>query len=184
MRVLRVTLVLRPGASRGWIARLDHRDRRLFGRWALDAGASRRSRLAWSAVTHLGGATSTLTAGVAPLGSESRLREAAGLALLVLIASHLVVQVVKRSVGRPRPSRGEAGSLIAVPDRFSFPSGHAAAAMSIAFGYAIVFPHLAAPLVGGAVLVGMSRVVLGVHYPGDVLAGQLIALATGLAVVH
>ena len=33
-----------------------------------------------------------------------------------------------------------------------------------------------------AVLIGMSRVRLGVHYPGDVLVGQLIAIATGVAV--
>lgn len=170
--------------TRAWIARLDHRDRTLLGRWALDASASRRSRVAWRTVTHLGGATSTIAAGVAPLTLDSRAHEAAGLALVVLILSHLLVQLVKRGVGRPRPCRDHCGSLVTVPDRFSFPSGHAAAAMSIAFGYSVVFPELAVPLVAAAAVVGMSRVVLGVHYPGDVLAGQLIALATGLAVVR
>jgi undecaprenyl-diphosphatase len=69
------------------------------------------------------------------------------------------------------------------PDKFSFPSGHAAAAMSIAFAYAVVFTALSLPLVVLAALVGMSRVCLGVHYPGDVLAGQTIALATGCALL-
>jgi undecaprenyl-diphosphatase len=67
---------------------------------------------------------------------------------------------------------------VEVPDRFSFPSGHACAAMSVAIGFAVAFPALAAPLLVLAWLVGFSRVVLGVHYPGDVLVGQAIALIT------
>jgi undecaprenyl-diphosphatase len=53
--------------------------------------------------------------------------------------------------------------------------------MAVAFGYAMAFPSLAAPLIAMAFLVGASRVFLGVHYPGDVLVGQLIAVLTGVA---
>ena len=67
-----------------------------------------------------------------------------------------------------------------MPDRFSFPSGHACAAMSVAFAYGMSMPGLALPLTLLAVIVGMSRVRLGVHFPGDVLAGQVIAIATVL----
>ena len=70
------------------------------------------------------------------------------------------------------------------PDRFSFPSGHAAAAMSVAFIYANAWPSLALPLIAVAGAVGLSRVFLGVHYLGDVLTGQLIAVGTGAAVLH
>jgi len=85
-------------------------------------------------------------------------------------------------VSRPRPSNAlDCAALVVEPDRFSFPSGHSAAAMAVAFGYAMAFPSLTAPLVSIAFLVGASRVFLGVHYPGDVLVGQLIAVLTGVA---
>jgi len=92
---------------------------------------------------------------------------------------------VKRTVGRPRPTHdGVWRSLATVPDRFSFPSGHSAAAMSVALAYTIVFPSLAIVLIPVAVLVGLSRVFLGVHYPGDVLTGQLLAVLVGVIVVR
>ena len=74
-------------------------------------------------------------------------------------------------------------TLVVEPDRFSFPSGHSAAAMSVAFVYAFAFPQLAIVLVPLAFLVGASRVCLGVHYPGDVLIGQLIAVLTAIPTV-
>ena len=74
-------------------------------------------------------------------------------------------------------------SILADPDRFSFPSGHAAAAMSIAFGFSIVMPQLTVLLVSAAVFIGASRVFVALHFPGDVLAGQMLALVTGAVVV-
>jgi undecaprenyl-diphosphatase len=55
--------------------------------------------------------------------------------------------------------------------------------MSVAFVYAMAFPHLSSSLLLLATLVGWSRVRLGVHYPGDVLAGQAIAIAAGVVVL-
>jgi undecaprenyl-diphosphatase len=164
--------------------RLDARDRALFLRWANTAETARRTRRAWTALTHIGGATSTILASTVPLAIDGAIHEAARLALLTLVVSHLVVQLIKRSVGRPRPSRRTSRETFVVePDKFSFPSGHAAAAMSVAFAYAVVFPHAAFPLVTLAALVGVSRICLGVHYPGDVLVGQAIALSTGWAIL-
>ena len=160
------------------IAHLDARDRAMFLRLATGARRGASSQWIWTGLTHLGGATATIALslgcvlsgkGAWALGGRS--------ALVTLVVSHLLVQLIKRSVGRPRPSGGlEAAALIAAPDRFSFPSGHAAAVASVALGMGQAFPDWS-PLLGTvAVLVGFSRVALGVHYPGDVLVGQALAV--------
>ena len=167
------------------LTRLDARDRALFARCVIDASTSRRRRLLWVALTHIGGATCSIFAAIAPrvLGFGGELARASAQALETLVVSHLFVQLVKRTVGRPRPSRAVLiAASVREPDRFSFPSGHSAAAMSVAFIYALVFPAIAAPLLALAFVVGVSRVCLGVHYPGDVLVGQAIAVCTGVVV--
>ena len=162
------------------LLQLDRRDRELFVR-CVDHSRTRRGwSAAWTFLTHLGGAVFTIGAALAPiLFGDGALEQAARHALATLVISHFGVQMVKRTVSRPRPSRREAwAALVNEPDRFSFPSGHSAAAMAVAFAYAMAFPALALPLVVLAILVGASRVFLGVHYPGDVLVGQLIAIGT------
>ena len=94
-----------------------------------------------------------------------------------------MVQMIKRNVVRARPTEEERRRAhVPLPDRFSFPSGHATAVMSVAFVHAANFPSLGWSLLALAALVGLSRVRLGVHYPGDVLVGQMLAIATGVVV--
>lgn len=160
-----------------WLIRLDARDRALFSRLALTSTTARSRRHFWTSLTHLGGARASiglaLMQSLVPGGSLAL----AWRTLCLLGLSHLVVQLIKRTVGRPRPSaRESSGALVLIPDRFSFPSGHACAAMALALGVASAVPALTVPLLIGALLVGFSRVMLGVHYPGDVLIGQAIAL--------
>jgi undecaprenyl-diphosphatase len=166
------------------LARLAARDRDLYVRWALTDGSARLLRTGLTAVTHAGGAFSSVTLAALPLFGIRPLGSAGWKPLGALVFSHLVVQLFKRTVGRPRPSQTlSARAAIAEPDRFSFPSGHAAAAMSIAVVYAVLFPVLAVPVILGATAVGLTRVFLGVHYPGDVIAGQMIAVVTALVVL-
>jgi undecaprenyl-diphosphatase len=167
------------------LTRLDARDRALFTRLSVFERASRGARFFWTAVTHLGGVMSSITAATFPFATQGSLLPEGRRALTALVISHLIVQLVKRTVGRRRPASvlGDV-ALIAEPDQFSFPSGHAAAAMSVAIVYSFAFPALASVLIPLAMLVGMSRVCLGVHYPGDVLIGQLIAALTAIPVVR
>lgn len=166
------------------LLRLDRRDRALFERCVDHSRTRRMWRAGWTLLTHLGGASCTIAAALLPsLLADGALREAAVHALATLIMSHVAAQLVKRTVNRPRPSFGTAWTALArVPDRFSFPSGHSTAAMAVAFSYALAFPALTVPLLSLAVLVGASRVFLGVHYPGDVVIGQLLAVGTALLI--
>lgn len=132
-------------------------------------------------LTHLGDAWVTIAAVlvVAALG-EARL----GMTMLVANAlSHIPVQILKRLVARPRPSDafGRPLALVPLPDPFSFPSGHAAAATAIAATAAVAHPWIAPVVLPLAGLVSYSRVALRVHHPGDVVAGIALGLGGALA---
>ena len=139
------------------------------------------SRTTWTMITHLGGTGPSVLAAGLPWFACCALHQASRLALASVVLSHLLVQLVKRTVGRSRPAGDGCVALVQEPDRFSFPSGHATASMSVAIAYGMSFPVWAVPLFLLAVLVGFSRIRLAVHYPSDVLVGQGIAVATAAA---
>ena len=165
------------------LVRLGAHDRALMLRCAISPAAPRASRAAWAAITHLGSTAVSLAFAGVPWFACCALHEASRLALTTLVVSHLLVQLVKRTVGRGRPSRvGELNAVVREPDRFSFPSGHATASLAVALSYGMVFPLWAGPLLFVALLVGFSRVRLAVHYPSDVVIGQMIAMVTAAGV--
>jgi undecaprenyl-diphosphatase len=80
---------------------------------------------------------------------------------------------------RPRPYEAHPGILpFAAPlDHYSFPSGHTLHAVAFAVVAMAYYPWLAWVAVPFTLLVAASRVMLGLHYPSDVVAGALIGAA-------
>ena len=103
--------------------------------------------------------------------------------LSLIVTAVLVGNVLKPSVDRDRPVlTGASGHVVAVGDSPSFPSGHAAGAAAGAYSLSRIW-RARAPLVWSlAVLIAISRVYLGAHYPLDIVAGLLVGLGCGLFV--
>ena len=103
--------------------------------------------------------------------------------LLAGVAGVGAYKFLKTRTLRPRPFEVVSDVVCAgAPlDKFSFPSGHTLHAVAFTLVLAHHFPPLAPAVFGFAALVAVSRPVLGLHYPSDVLAGALTgALTTSL----
>lgn len=140
-------------------------------------------------VTELGGwrvLVPLTVAGALWLILARRFRDAA-LLLMISLGGRALVDLQKNQMGRLRPEDQE--HLVAVQS-FAFPSAHAANTTMVLVGLAFLltssYPPRAFALWGAvwlALIVGVSRVVLGVHWPSDVIAGWAFGLFWTLLVL-
>lgn len=107
---------------------------------------------------------------------DSTARASGKLATVALIGAELTTTLLKGAVNRDRP-QGDFSRW-----NSSFPSGHTTAAFALATSYGLENKKLLIPLTAGAVLIGLSRIYLGWHYPSDVLAGAAVGIGWGIAV--
>ena len=90
-------------------------------------------------------------------------------------------QCIKRLIKRKRPCMNvnAPSARTRIPDEWSFPSGHTTSICSVAT-MLFLMPHPWFGMVASfAILVGISRIYLGVHYPSDVLCGALLGIMCG-----
>ena len=113
-----------------------------------------------------------------------RVRYQALLSFAIAVAAGVVLFLdVKRRARRRRPRMFAAHPWYSLlpPDQFSFPSGHTITAFAAALALAAFYPGWRLPLLMAAGMVGASRILLGLHFLTDVLAGAAIGAALGLA---
>jgi undecaprenyl-diphosphatase len=100
-----------------------------------------------------------------------------------ILLAESISGALKLWVERDRPplSRPVPEPLLEAPSTYSFPSGHATVAFACATILALAVPRLRWPLVALAALIAFSRVYVGVHYPGDILAGAVLGVVIAIA---
>lgn len=127
------------------------------------------------------------------------LTERAGLMLLAqralyviaaLAVTGIATQVLKQLIGRARPGLIDQfgpfhfDALELRSSLASFPSGHSSVSFAIALALGYFLPRWRVPLLGFAVFVAMSRLIVGAHYPSDVIAGAYVGVAATIIVTR
>jgi undecaprenyl-diphosphatase len=114
------------------------------------------------------------------LGGKTRF-EAVAAAGVSAALSILLFVWLKRLTGRRRPCQIEphCWATLLPPDRFSFPSGHTMTAFAVAIPLSLFYPTLTIGLAFCALSIAASRILLGMHFLSDVVAGALIGTGLG-----
>ncbi len=160
-----------------WISQRDHRVMGRLDRWR----APRALRLWMIYATRIGDGWLwyALALFLTFFGGQQHWRALVA-CTIAIISGVALFSVLKRICRRPRPRFAELRSTDAPapPDQFSFPSGHTITAFAGAVSLMHFYPEAAPILLLVAASIAASRVLLGMHYPSDVIVGA--AIGTGL----
>ncbi len=116
-------------------------------------------------------------------GGEPRFM-AVGAAVLAAGIGIALFLKLKKTAHRKRPSEPHCWADLLPPDQFSFPSGHTITAFAVSLSLAAFYPDLAIGLLFCAVSVAASRILLGMHFLSDVLAGAAIGALLAVGASH
>lgn len=154
-----------PLGESGWCLRANRICARSGARWFFVAISRLGDGLAWYVLM----AALVVADGLQGVAATAHLA-ATGVAALTLYT------LLKRWTRRPRPCAADARirAWVAPLDEFSFPSGHTLHAVAFTLVALAHYPALAWLLIPFTASVAASRVVLGLHYPSDVLAATAI----------
>ncbi|MDI9341260.1 MAG: phosphatase PAP2 family protein [Sediminibacterium sp.] len=116
--------------------------------------------------------------------NDKEMKRNAFKSLITIGSANIITLGLKYAVNRPRPYVTYPNDIIKRSEQgpYSFPSGHTAAAFSTATALSLSAKKwwVTVPAYTYAGLIGYSRMRLGAHYPGDVLAGILIGITSGI----
>jgi undecaprenyl-diphosphatase len=118
---------------------------------------------------------------LAVFGGEQRFL-AIGAGTAAAIAGIFTFRALKHSSRRRRPCEIEphCWATLLPPDKYSFPSGHTITAFGVAMALGLFYPELIAVLLTAAILIAASRIILGMHFLSDVIAGCVIGILLGV----
>jgi undecaprenyl-diphosphatase len=111
---------------------------------------------------------------------------AIGSAASASVAGILIFRALKKTSRRKRPCEIEphCWASILPPDKYSFPSGHSITAFAVALSIGLFYPDLTPYLLTVAFLIASSRIILGMHFLSDVIAGSAIGVVLGITAFH